>query len=189
MSKVIRLLLPLAAVAVVAAGLLQGQTSVAQLGRGDDSTAASATTATPTRAARPADPADWSVSAPATLVDPVGSRVEFTVTVRNPGRAARGTIVFALNWLLPEPPSGVTATLERRSHGRWVTLRDEGAAGTLYFETETLTFRHGRNVFMFRIGHPADASPYRLRMATNAHVAGTATPAAHTTVEVPARTP
>jgi hypothetical protein len=210
---------------VVAAGLLQGQTSVAQLGRGDDSaaasattatpaqaarpadpadaqlsrggdssarsgssgTAVSATTATPARAARPADPADWSVSAPATLVAPVGSRVEFTVAVHNPGRAARGTIVFALNGLVPELPSG--GTLERRSHGRWVALPEEGAAGTRYLDTETLTFRHGRNVFRFRIGHPADASPNRLRMRTFAQVAGTNTPSAHTTVEVPARTP
>jgi hypothetical protein len=197
MSKAIRLLVPLAAVAVVAASLLQGPTSAAQPGQGGDAaaggggsgTAAGATTVTTARAAGPADPADWTVSAPAILVDPVGSRVEFTVTVDNPGRKASGAIVFALNGLLPEPPSQVEATLERRSHGRWVTLRAEGAAGTWYFETETVTFRHGRSVFRFRIGHPADASPNRLRMRTYARVAGTATPAAHTTVEVPAHTP
>jgi hypothetical protein len=224
MSKAIRLLLPLAAVAVIAACLLRGQTSAAQQGQGGDSAAAGgsggaagAATPTPTRAARPADsaaaggggssgsaagtatptptqvarpadPADWAVSAPAALVDPVGSRVEFTVTVDNPGRAARGTIVFALNGVWPESPGLVEATIERRSPGRWVALPEEGAAGTLYFETEAVKFQHGRTVLRFRIGHPADASPNRIRMRTYALVAGTATPAAHTTVKVPAGT-
>jgi hypothetical protein len=190
MSKTTRLLAPLAAAAAVAAVLAPGQASAAKQGQGSGAAAAGATTVAAARAAHSSDPADWTVSAPATLVNPVGSRVEFTVTVDNPGRPAPGVIVFGMHGLLPSPPSWVAATLDLRTHGRWVALQDEGAAGARYFDTETVRFRHGRTVFRFRIGHPADASPNRIDMRTYADVAGAgATPAAGTTVEVPARTP
>jgi hypothetical protein len=198
MSKATRLLVPLAAAAVAAASLLPGHAAAAKQGQGSGSAAAAGmSTATAagtaaviaTRAAHASNPAGPTVSAPATLVAPVGRRVGFTVTVDNPGRTARGTIVFALVGQLPEPPSPVEATLERRSHSRWVPLREEGAAGTRYFSTGTVKFQHGRTVFRFRIGHPADANPNRIQMRTYALVAGTATPDAHTTVEVPALNP
>jgi hypothetical protein len=127
------------------------------------------------------------VSAPATVVNPVGSRVGFTVAVHNPSRAARGTIVFALVGQVPEPPGLVEATLDRGTYTGWVPLREEGAAGTRYFDTGTVHLRPGRNVFRFRIGHPADASPNRIDMRTYALVAQTTTPETHTTIEVPDR--